>query len=212
MVYNAAVAGSHRLFLNSHDRHWPAFAILASRKFAASSSGLRLHSSSQSSSCAAAIIRFGSCGFRVPAATFELSASLVVANALASCSVRNVSVARSRADLPGCRSLSSNETYQPSERERRLISSPSEWLHSATLIKGDPDTSLLALNDGTAMSKIVSWYNQDEFVGNAEGRRDLKGGARFREIAKHNRSRSRRRLWIRTSIRVLLQRVEFHSS
>jgi hypothetical protein len=108
--------------------------------------------------------------------------------------------------------LSSNETYQPSERERRLISSPSEWLHSATLIKGDPDTSLLALNDGTAMSKIVSWYNQDEFVGNAEGRRDLKGGARFREIAKHNRSRSRRRLWIRTSIRGVLQRVEFHSS
>jgi hypothetical protein len=47
-------------------------------------------SSSQSSNCAELIVRFGKCGLIVPALMFRLSASLALANALASRSVRNV--------------------------------------------------------------------------------------------------------------------------
>jgi hypothetical protein len=50
-------------------------------------------SSSQSSNCAELIVRFGKCGLIVPALMFRLSASFALANALASCSVRNVSAA-----------------------------------------------------------------------------------------------------------------------
>jgi hypothetical protein len=52
-------------------------------------------------------------GLSVPALTFEPSASLALANALASSLLRKVSVARARERFP-TRSLGSNETYQVS--------------------------------------------------------------------------------------------------
>jgi hypothetical protein len=69
-------------------------------------------SSSQSSNCAELIVRFGKFGLIVPALMFRLSASFALANALASCSVRNVSAALRGRGLPRSRFLDSNETYQ----------------------------------------------------------------------------------------------------
>jgi hypothetical protein len=78
--------------------------------------------SSQSMICADAMVRFGISGLSVPAATFELSISRTLANSLASCSFRNVSVNR---HLPGALSAGSNDTYHVSldlsERGRRFI-------------------------------------------------------------------------------------------
>src|SRR6266478_699666 len=65
-------------------------------------------SSSHSSICVAAIVRFGRCGLRVPALTFGVSTNFALANFLASRSFGNVLVALTRFRFPRGRS---NETY-----------------------------------------------------------------------------------------------------
>jgi hypothetical protein len=58
------------------------------------------------------MVRFGACGFTVPALMFKLSLNLALAKALASCSFKKVSVALYLC-LPGVRrATDSNETYQ----------------------------------------------------------------------------------------------------
>src|ERR1700688_260678 len=58
------------------------------------------------------MIRFGRYGLSVPALKFEPSVSFALANALASCSFRKVSVFLMNARWPGSNSFGSNETYQ----------------------------------------------------------------------------------------------------
>jgi hypothetical protein len=75
---------------------------------------LPIYSSSHSSICAAAIVRFGTWGLSVPALTLSTSATFCFANSFASISVRKVTVERADARFAGGTLFCSNETYQVS--------------------------------------------------------------------------------------------------
>jgi hypothetical protein len=64
------------------------------------------------SRCYDGTMRFGTSGIEVPALTFSASATFCLANAFASVSLRNVSVARAKGRLAGGAFLHFKETYQ----------------------------------------------------------------------------------------------------